>query len=570
METALGRPGSATERQRRVAGEVVDAADRGLVGAVVRAPGDMTLVNPQGQFLLRATPATRSCSRPNRGRGHRLPTVGSDSGDRMKTDLEISHLTVEPGRSGRVEIDVTNTADVIDGVTAIIDGINPDWIRLDQPLISLFPESTGQLALVFDIPLSCPAGDYLVIVRIVSTIDADRQTVHDFWLTVEPAPGLAVASPRASSPAGGRPIHRHRPQHRQHHRRRADRGARSRPRDRLHAGPDQPRDPPGPGRARRDRTSRQASVVRRSGHRTITVTARTGDVAVEELVTFRQRARIPRGLLTVLILASIVLLWALIFLFVVTELRRTEAPAKAVGTDFLTGPENIPIARVAATIEGTVTATTTGAGVPRITVEALAGHRRRHARTDRLGRHRRRRHLSAAEPDPRHLQGPFQLAGYQTVWFPSGGDAATAEEVRLDPLDVRDDLNVEMVGDPGELFGQIAVPPDAVGTPLTVTATQVVERDDGSTGGGTEIPPVVTTDGTFTLTGLATPATYLITVTGDGFQTQQFEQALSGGQATVLNTVQLSAATGTIGGTVRNRNRSRSVAWRSRPARATW
>ena len=110
----------------------------------------------------------------------------------MKTDLELSHLTVEPGRSGRVEIAVTNTADVIDGVTAIIDGINPDWIRLDQPLISLFPESTGQLALIFDIPTSCPACDYLVIVRIVSTLDADRQSVHDFWLTVTPAPGLAV------------------------------------------------------------------------------------------------------------------------------------------------------------------------------------------------------------------------------------------------------------------------------------------------------------------------------------------------------------------------------------------
>ncbi len=54
LETAVGRPGSQPERQRRVAGEVVDAAQRGLVGAVVRAPSDMTQVNPQGQFLLRA------------------------------------------------------------------------------------------------------------------------------------------------------------------------------------------------------------------------------------------------------------------------------------------------------------------------------------------------------------------------------------------------------------------------------------------------------------------------------------------------------------------------------------
>ena len=55
LETALGRPGSELERRRRVAAEVVDAADRGLVGGVVRAPSDMTQVNPQGEFLLRAS-----------------------------------------------------------------------------------------------------------------------------------------------------------------------------------------------------------------------------------------------------------------------------------------------------------------------------------------------------------------------------------------------------------------------------------------------------------------------------------------------------------------------------------
>ena len=151
--------------------------------------------------------------------------------------------------------------------------------------------------------------------------------------------------------------------------------------------------------------------------RTITVTARTDDVAVEELVTFRQRAKIPRGLLTALILASIVLLWAFIFLFVVTELRRTEDPAKAVGTDFLTGPENIPIARVAATIEGMAIATTTGEGIPRITVEAL--RLTSDGTLESVG--------SAATGDdgtyslqsliPGTYKVRFSSSGYQTVWF---------------------------------------------------------------------------------------------------------------------------------------------------------
>jgi hypothetical protein len=55
IETSLGRFGSQPETRRRVAGDVADAVDRGLVGTVVRAPGDATTVNGRGQFLLRAS-----------------------------------------------------------------------------------------------------------------------------------------------------------------------------------------------------------------------------------------------------------------------------------------------------------------------------------------------------------------------------------------------------------------------------------------------------------------------------------------------------------------------------------
>ncbi len=108
----------------------------------------------------------------------------------MRTQLALSHLTVRPGTPARVEIEVTNTSDVIDGVTAIVDGIDPNWIRFDAPVVSLFPSSTASLGFTIDTPFDYPAGDYLVVVRVVSTIDADRQTVHDFWITVEPSLGI--------------------------------------------------------------------------------------------------------------------------------------------------------------------------------------------------------------------------------------------------------------------------------------------------------------------------------------------------------------------------------------------
>jgi len=55
IETAIGRIGEPErERRRRVAGEIVDAAGRGAIGAIARSPIDAVRVDPAGRFLLRA------------------------------------------------------------------------------------------------------------------------------------------------------------------------------------------------------------------------------------------------------------------------------------------------------------------------------------------------------------------------------------------------------------------------------------------------------------------------------------------------------------------------------------
>src|SRR5262249_19599101 len=109
-------------------------------------------------------------------------------GDRLvvRTVAESSRLRVRPGRPATLFIDVTNTSAVIDGITAVVAGIAPSWRQLIQPLVALFPEATGRLALRFDVPTSFPAGDVPVIVRVFSTIDAQEIAEHDVLLIVEP------------------------------------------------------------------------------------------------------------------------------------------------------------------------------------------------------------------------------------------------------------------------------------------------------------------------------------------------------------------------------------------------
>lgn len=474
----------------------------------------------------------------------------------MKTALALSHYEVAPAQQGFVDIDVTNNIDVIDGITAIIDGINPDWIRLERPVLSLFPDASDVLRLVLDIPPTCPAGDYLVIVRIVSTIDIDRQTVHDFWLTVSPAPAIDIQL-TPSIVSGGKS---------------ALLAATI-----LNTGNTALQltvDALEPTREI-DCTTNPASLHIPHGHdalvevdmrgkrpwfgdpvsRAVTITARSDDdVIVEKVGTFRQKPKIPRGVLTALMLAGIVLLWALIFWIFIANFGTTEPPAKKPGTYFDEKPPNIPLAAVAGTLEGTVTATTTGNGLPRITVEAQrvtsdgtldpVGS----AATDDDGK------FSLKSLIPGRYKVRFSADGFPTVWFEQGVDEATATELRLDPQQVLDDLNIQMTGDTGRLLGSVALPPDAPPTPLKVTATQVVEQS--GTDGEPAAPPFtaeqVTTDGTINLAGLPTPATYKVTVSGPGFDTQQFEQTLSGGEASVVNTVSLTAADGAIEGTVRD------------------
>lgn len=470
----------------------------------------------------------------------------------LESVIAQSHVAVVPGVEARVEIDVTNTSDVIDGVTAIVDGINPDWIRLERPLVSLFPSATDRLAVIFDIPRTCPAGDYLVTVRIVSALDSERGSVHDFWLSVGVVEGLTVDL-RPSIVNGG-----------------SSGVFEAIVRNTGNATAEVSVTAIEPTRVVDCRVEPSRILLHPESEAVLPISLRgprpwigqpvgrqvhvgvsAGTQVVERVATFNQKPRIPRGLITAVTLAAIVALWAIIFLWVVSELRRDEPVAKALGTEFFDGPENVPITAIAGEARGTVTAATTGEGLSRITVEAL----RVKASGESVAV------ASAATGDdgtyalPSLIPGTYRLRfsaeGFGEVWYtdPAATDPATADLVRVGPTEVVPGLDVAIAGETGSLTGAIDLPPGSEGTPLQVTATLVTE----TSGTGSDTAPSftqTTTDGTIDLDGLPTPGTYQITITGPGFATQSFQQSVGGGQDAVLNSVTLSAASGTIEGTV--------------------
>lgn len=475
----------------------------------------------------------------------------------MRTELRPLDVAVQPGGLTIIEIEVGNTAEVIDGVTARVEGIDPSWVHLPIPVLSLFPESTGVLPVHVRFPTTTVVGDYLVVVTIESTIDATRRSTHDLWLHVDPVEAASLRLRPSVVTAG----------------RRGRYGAivanegnvqidftmTALDDTRVLDTAVQPLTltvPPGSEAVAEVTVAGKRPWFGQPLARTVQIGADSPTLHLQALATFNQKPRIPRGLLTVALLAGIIGLWAFIFLFGVNLIRGQGDPAKARATDFNEGgAQNLRLEAIGASALGKVTAASTGNGLERITVEAF--------RITSQGDNEMTASAGTADDGTYTLAGllpgryklRYTAEGFDELWYPAGTSDATAEEIEVEPRDEVDELDVAMAGQPGRMSGTVDLPESAApGAPVTVTIQEVPEPpDDPNVPAPAAPPPIqqVTTDGTISFDGLRTPGTYRVTIAADGFAPQQFTQVIGGGADTVLNTVKLGAATGSIAGTVR-------------------
>lgn len=469
--------------------------------------------------------------------------VGSPT---LRADLLTPVVVVPPGEPVVVELQVLNTTPVIETVEVRLLDVVPETIVAEPARVTLFPDESERIRLEMTFHRTLPAGTHEGVILVGGTspesvpaelvVQLEVPPVSDLALKVEPP--LRVGGKKARyevtvENTGNTQLPL------QLRAEDADKVLNlylNRPSVRLDV--DHLDESELTVKGKRPWTGAPVEHV-------ITVVAERDELAAEQQVRFRQKARLTAGVITILTLALILTLWAFAMYFGVMFALMGEPDEKSIPESFMEGVglANLDPTAVGGSITGTVLATSTGDPLPRVTVEAfdVAGDLISATATGDDGGYE----LAGLLPARYRLR--IRAEGFETIWWPEGPDPEEAEVLNAPPMDVLGEIDANLTGLPGSLGGQ-AVLPDNEPIPVQVQVEAVFLLEDRE-------PDLLTTDeaGQWVLTGLPTPAEYRITYSAPGFAPVEVVEPLGGGEQVVANPVRLEAALGRIEGVVRDR-----------------
>ncbi len=495
----------------------------------------------------------------------------------MRVSSDTDELRMAPGGGSAVVLEILNTGTVIDGVRARALGL-PDHVVTSEPSsLSLFPDARGSLSLRFDLPRDFPAGRHPLVLEVAGTADAAEHL--DLDLVVEPHPALALEV--HPSVARGRRRVRYAVQV-------ANRG--NMPLTVALSVSDT--------EAALQCVATPATLAVAAGtsatallevrgprrltggelDRPVALTATAVDLDLEPdadpvtesvALVFRQRPLLGRGLLTALVLASIITLWALAFLFGIRgvlgkdPLTKTAPASFFVGTPVAADGTPVPAATAGAApagaapktgilppgvggvLSGRVVAASDASPVSRVVVTAW-----RRAGTT----------VVAVASAATQTDGTYSVAGLfpgrylltfcATGYLPDpcppstlGSGLATATAAPATTTTVKD---VVITGKPASLQGTVDF-----GDVLTA-ATAKVSVASLSAAGATTAVGTATTDakGAYVVSGLPAPGHYQVTITAPGYLPSTYTVQIAGGQDRFAPAVLLSAGDSSISGVV--------------------
>jgi hypothetical protein len=503
----------------------------------------------------------------------------------MRALLASSEVTASPGQPFSLGVEVSNTEEVIDSVSVSVSGLPGAVVKTVPGELPLFPGASGTTVVTVELPAGFPAGRYEAKVEARARVSAAEAASCDFVLDVEPVSRASLsASPLT---------------------RKGQRKSRfslsvenlgntsldvvldaSDPERalRLQCIPDRvpiapassaevvlavhgPRHVFGSERARQVTIEGTATPVPlvRSSPDGASAPEETTPVPLEARCTYVQKPRVPRGVVTALVLAAIVGLWAGIFTLALNTVLAQQSVTKSAPLSFFAPvaasparssssarlasasaasaagfqPKDVAPLGVGGVIAGTVTSTDEPGGVGLITVEAfLQGVKSGGAISAATGPEGAYQIVGLF---PGTYKVAFGAPGFTTVWYPGVSSAAAAQPVQVAAQTTAGNINAVISGDPATITGQVVTGE----TPSPTVKVQALVN-------GVPVGPagVTNAQGRYTLSNLASPANYTLAFSAPGFLQSDAQVNVEGGQAVVANTVDLSAGLGEIDGMV--------------------
>jgi hypothetical protein len=488
----------------------------------------------------------------------------------MRVEVTPQELEIRPGEPTTLTVSVFNTADVIEGISVRVLGLDPAHCSAEPGMLALFPDTSGTTVVTLDLPPEFPAGVHELSVEASSVHGTARVTVPfqakvplrvDAELRVEPArlTGRRGATGRLHIANRGNGTLRLALSAADHERfldvAIVPSTVDVEPGEAISTVAIK-----GPLRWFGSPSDRPFTV--KASPRAFDAPAGDEPLDLAATGTFHHQPLIPRGVFTTGMLGSIVAIWALVFLFVLGRILTEDTPGKtAPASYFATSAEvvaagggaadpELPIgaARLAASargaVQGVVHSASTDEPVGRISVEAVRLGRygpvvASTVATDETGAFQ----LGGLPPGTYTLR--YTAPGFLEQWYPASSGLEGADRLKVGAGDSVDVADVSVTGLPGSITGTVDT-----GQDLAALVSVQVRALIGGVPTAVVREVVADSTGQYVVPNLPTPGVYELTVVSGQYRPATFVTRLGGGEHRLEAEVRLSAGTGSVAGLV--------------------
>jgi hypothetical protein len=434
------------------------------------------------------------------------------------------HVTALPmlvelpvGQPAVLTVSITNTSSLIDAYSVRAFGLDPQWLRVDQPRLSLFPSEVGVVEVTVTLPPDFPAGMRTVAVHVQSENDPSDFALAQIALDVGMRSRTSLRVDPVTVTGGnaaqfslivandGNATVQARPEG-------VD------PEDIVDIEFDPPTVVLPPGRREVVRADVTGGRPWFGQPKPRVLSFSLGGDSAPVMATFVQRPRIGRWLISLLGLVTVAGIFALVLSTVADRLVDEAAVGDELLNEALTeggagGGEAVSV--TPSSITGKVVVVTTGQGVAGVQAELFSSGNGvvplASAATDAAGAYTFGR-LPAGRYRVR-----FTGAGFDEQWYKASQTFADATDVDVpanapEPVQLED---LELGGRPGSIAGEVVV-----ADPTGAVARLVVPgaADENTTALVEEV--AVSADGAFLFEDVPSPATYQLIVDKEGFATE--------------------------------------------------